>query len=66
LSDLVQMLQPQVAIASYTNLDPKTLSNLSKNQTQLFSTRDDGAIQWTPNNQFEAFIQETENKSTFF
>lgn len=66
LSDLLQMLQPQVAITSYTNLDPKTLSNLSKNQTQLFSTRDDGAIQWTPNNQFEAFIQQTESKSTFF
>ncbi|MDB9321535.1 ComEC/Rec2 family competence protein [Nodularia spumigena CS-591/04] len=66
LRDLVQMFQPQVAIASYGNVDSKTLSELSKNQTQLFFTRDDGAIQWTPNGQFEAFVQATENKSSIF
>jgi competence protein ComEC len=66
LADLVPMLKPQVAITSYNNLESETLSDLSENQTQLFFTRDDGAIQWTPNNQFEAFIQETENKSTLF
>ena len=66
LRDLVQMFQPQVAIAYNANLDAKTLSELSKNQTQLFFTRDDGAIQWTPNGQFEAFVQATENKSAVF
>ncbi|YAF94950.1 MAG: ComEC/Rec2 family competence protein [Nodularia sp. CChRGM 3473] len=64
LKDLVQILQPQVAIAASGNLDSKTLSELSKNQTKLFSTREDGAIQWTPEGQFEAFVQAIENKSS--
>jgi competence protein ComEC len=64
LKDLVVALQPKVAIASSANLDEKTLSELSQSQTQLFFTGRDGAIQWTPNGQFEAFIQATENKSS--
>ncbi|WP_414564519.1 MULTISPECIES: ComEC/Rec2 family competence protein [unclassified Anabaena] len=66
LKDLVEILQPQVAIASAANLDAKTLSELSKHQTQLFFTRDDGAIQWTPDGQFEAFVQAIESKSSIF
>ncbi|MEA5578840.1 ComEC/Rec2 family competence protein [Anabaena sp. UHCC 0451] len=64
LQDLVVALQPPVAIASANNLDSKTLSALSKGQTKLFFTGKDGAIQWTPNGEFEAFIQVTENKSS--
>ncbi|MEH2112759.1 ComEC/Rec2 family competence protein [Nostoc sp.] len=64
LKDLVIALQPQVAIASSANFDPKTLSELNQNQTKLFFTGRDGAIQWTPNGQFEAFIEATENKSS--
>ncbi|RCJ38679.1 competence protein [Nostoc minutum NIES-26] len=64
LKDLVIALKPQVAIASSSNLDSKTLSDLSKSQTKLFFTGRDGAIQWTPNGQFETFIQATENKSS--
>ncbi|MBD2296952.1 ComEC/Rec2 family competence protein [Anabaena sphaerica FACHB-251] len=64
LQDLVVALQPQVAIASANNLDSKTLSALSKGQTKLFFTGRDGAIQWTPKGDFEAFIQVTENKSS--
>ncbi|BAZ50882.1 ComEC/Rec2-related protein [Nostoc sp. NIES-4103] len=64
LRDLVIALKPQVAIASSNNLDAKTLSELSKSQTKLFFTGRDGAIQWTPNGQFEAFMQATENKSS--
>jgi competence protein ComEC len=66
LKDLVLALKPQVAIAANANFDPKTLSELSKSQTQLFFTGRDGAIQWTPNGQFEAFIQATESKSSVF
>jgi competence protein ComEC len=66
LRDFVQMFQPQVAITYHTNLDAKTLSELSKNQTQLFFTREDGAIQWTPNGQFEAFVQGTDHNSAVF
>jgi len=66
LANLVKMFQPQVAMASYTDLDSTTLSQLSKNQTQLFFTKENGAIQWTPNGLFEAFIQPDENKSVVF
>ncbi|NJM73696.1 MAG: DUF4131 domain-containing protein [Scytonema sp. RU_4_4] len=57
LKELVSALQPQVAIATSTNVDQKTLSELSQSQTKLFLTGRDGAIQWTPNGQFEIFIQ---------
>ncbi|MDH6055463.1 ComEC/Rec2 family competence protein [Umezakia ovalisporum] len=66
LKDLLQKFQPQVAIASHSDLDSKTLSELTKNQTKLFFTKEEGAIQWTPNSQFEAFIQPSENKSIVF
>ena len=64
LKDLVIALQPQVAIASYANFDTKALSELNQSQTKLFFTGRDGAIQWTPNGDFEAFIEATENKSS--
>ncbi|MEA5601203.1 ComEC/Rec2 family competence protein [Nostoc sp. UHCC 0252] len=64
LKDLVIALQPQVAIASSANFDQKTLSELNQSQTKLFFTGRDGAIQWTPNREFEAFIEATENKSS--
>ncbi|MHC5757699.1 ComEC/Rec2 family competence protein [Nostoc sp.] len=64
LKDLVIALQPQVAIASSANFDPKTLSELNQSKTKLFFTGRDGAIQWTPNGEFEAFIEAAENKSS--
>jgi competence protein ComEC len=66
LRDFVQMFEPSIAITYNANLDARTLSELSKNQTQLFFTREDGAIQWTPNGQFEAFVQGTDHKSAVF
>ena len=73
LQDLVLALKPQVAIAnrsvgitSANNLDNKTLSALSKGKTKLFFTGSDGAIQWTPDGDFETFIPVTENKSSSF
>lgn len=64
LKDLVIALKPEVAIASSGNFDLKALSELNQTQTKLFFTGRDGAIQWTPNGQFEAFIEATENKSS--
>ncbi|BAZ30029.1 ComEC/Rec2-related protein [Cylindrospermum sp. NIES-4074] len=64
LKDLVLALNPKVAIATSNEIDRKTLSELSKGQTKIFFTGQNGAIQWTPNNQFETFIQATENKSS--
>ncbi|ARV59216.1 competence protein [Nostocales cyanobacterium HT-58-2] len=64
LKELIPALQPQVAIATSTNIDQKTLSELNQSQTKLFFTGRDGAIQWTPNGQFETFIQAAENKTS--
>ncbi|NMG11408.1 ComEC/Rec2 family competence protein [Brasilonema sp. UFV-L1] len=64
LKELVSVLQPQVAIATSANVDQKTLSELNQTQTKLFFTGRDGAIQWTPNGQFEIFIQTAENKTS--
>ena len=64
LKDLVLALQPQIAIAPDADLDPKILSELSQSQTKLFFTGRDGAIQWTPKAEFEAFIQATENRAS--
>ncbi|NET01673.1 MAG: DUF4131 domain-containing protein [Sphaerospermopsis sp. SIO1G1] len=64
LQDLIKVLQPPVAIATTNNLDSKALSKISNGKTQVFLTGRDGAIQWTPNGNFEAFIQVTENKSS--
>ncbi len=66
LKALVTTLQPQVAIASSNAIDTKTLSELSSSQTKVFITGQDGAIQWTPDGQFESFIQVTENKTSIF
>jgi competence protein ComEC len=64
LKDLVPTLQPKVAIASFGSVDTEILTALNQTNTKLFFTGRDGAIQWTPNGQFEEFIQSTENKSS--
>ncbi|MBW4672421.1 MAG: ComEC/Rec2 family competence protein [Cyanomargarita calcarea GSE-NOS-MK-12-04C] len=64
LKDLVPTLQPKVAIASFGTVNTETLTALNQSNTKLFFTGRDGAIQWTPNGQFEEFIQSTENKTS--
>ncbi|MFO5472543.1 MAG: ComEC/Rec2 family competence protein, partial [Dolichospermum sp.] len=64
LQDLILALKPQIAITPANGLDSKTLSSLSKGETKLFFTGKDGAVQWTPNGDFQSFIQTTENKSS--
>jgi competence protein ComEC len=66
LKELVLTLQPQVVIASSSTLDAKTASQLGQIQTKVFITGQDGAIQWTPDGQFESFTQITENKTSIF
>lgn len=64
LKDLVTTFKPQIAIASAGNVDSKTLAELNKTTTKIFLTAQDGAIQWTPQGDFESFIQVAENKSS--
>ncbi len=61
LKELVPALQPQVAIAPNANLETKDLSVLNQSKTQLLFTGRDGAIQWTPQRQFQTFVQSTED-----
>jgi competence protein ComEC len=64
LQDLVLALKPQVAIATSAGLDSTTLSKLSKVNTTIFFTGQHGAIQWTPNGNFESFKEAEENKGS--
>ena len=62
---LISILKPEVAIVSTRNPQiTKTLLLKLTKQTQIFFTQDDGAIKWTPENKFEAVIQETENQTS--
>ncbi|MDY6901855.1 MAG: ComEC/Rec2 family competence protein [Cyanobacteriota bacterium] len=61
LRELVPALQPQVAIAPDAKLETKDLSILNQSKTQVLFTGRDGAIQWTPQRQFETFVQNTED-----
>lgn len=45
---LLAVLQPKVAIASASVIDPATLALLEERKTQVFWTGRDGALQWTP------------------
>jgi competence protein ComEC len=65
IKDLLQVLQPQVAIApdilSTDTLEKTMISKLSEAKIKLLFTGRDGAVQWTPNGEFETFIQTTES-----
>ena len=57
LEDLTTALKPQVAIAPTNKVN-------KKGKTKLFFTGRDGAIQWDPQQNFQAFIQVSENESS--
>jgi len=61
LKKLVPALQPQVAIAPDAKLEEADLSILNQSKTQLLFTGRDGAIQWTPQRQFETFVRNAED-----
>lgn len=64
LKDLVVALKPQVAITDNANLNEKDMLEMSTSQTKIFYTGRDGAVQWTPNGQFEKFVQTAENRDS--
>jgi competence protein ComEC len=63
-SELVKKVDPKVVIASSTRIDPKALLALGENNTKVFWTGRDGAIQWTPSAKFETVLNVTENKKS--
>jgi competence protein ComEC len=63
-TDLLNRLEPEVAIASSVTLNPNTASALRQAKTKLFWTGRDGAIQWTPSGKFQTTIEATENQTS--
>ncbi|MGF1491559.1 MAG: ComEC/Rec2 family competence protein [Microcoleaceae cyanobacterium] len=61
----LQVLQPQVAIASSNSIDPDTAEQLRRNQVQVFWTGRDGALQWTPKRGFETTLGSDETDGAF-
>ncbi|HEY9812527.1 MAG TPA: competence protein, partial [Candidatus Sericytochromatia bacterium] len=64
--DLLKAMEPGVAIASSSTVDPEALSNLQKANIKLYWTGRDGAIQWTPGDEFEPTLEVTDSNTSFF
>jgi competence protein ComEC len=59
--ELLEALQPKVAIASSNTVDLDTAQLLRNAKIPLYWTGRDGAIQWTPNGGFETTIEAIDN-----
>jgi competence protein ComEC len=56
-SPLIEKIHPQIAIASSLNPDPDTIKLLEKNNVVIYYTGRDGAIQWTPDSNFQPYLE---------
>jgi competence protein ComEC len=61
---VLAIVQPKVAITTAASVDELTANQLRQNKTQLYWTRQDGAIQWTPNHGFEPTLKSSENEAS--
>ncbi|MBD0335136.1 MAG: ComEC/Rec2 family competence protein [Cyanobacteria bacterium Co-bin13] len=61
--ELVAAVGPRVAIASTSHLNPKTEVQLQRQNIQVFVTERDGAIIWTPEAGFEAYLSSQHHRS---
>lgn len=59
--DLLETVQPKVAIASSNTVDPEAVKLLQNAKISLYWTGRDGAIQWTPNRGFETTLEAINN-----
>jgi competence protein ComEC len=53
----ISKLNPKVAIAATANPDLATVKLLEQNQTRVYYTGRDGAIQWTPTGSFKPYLE---------
>ncbi|MFW6359062.1 MAG: ComEC/Rec2 family competence protein [Chroococcales cyanobacterium] len=60
--ELLERLQPTVAIASSNTIDSNTLQQLKQSQTQIYLTGQDGAIQWNPKSGFNTILDSLDSK----
>jgi len=56
LPELIQAVQPQVAIASAWSLTPETIAQFHQAGVTLYWTGRDGAVQWTPHSHFQTVL----------
>jgi competence protein ComEC len=61
--EVIEAVQPEVAIASAVNVDTETMSLLNQNKIPLFWMERDGAIQWTPEGGFKTTVDEVEDSA---
>lgn len=61
MGELLQAVQPKVAIASSAISEPDTTSVLYEGELRLYWAGRDGTIQWTPGGEFETNLEATEN-----
>jgi competence protein ComEC len=62
--ELLAAVKPRVAIASASEIDLETATQLSQSKTQIFWTGRDGALQWTPAGGFKTTLEAQENQTS--
>ena len=55
--ELLKALQPKIVIASSNTVEPETVKLLVESEIIFYFTGRDGAIQWTPDDGFEAALE---------
>ncbi|MBW4519528.1 MAG: ComEC/Rec2 family competence protein [Scytolyngbya sp. HA4215-MV1] len=60
---LLAILQPKVAIASASAIDANTETQFHRDQTQLYWTGRDGALQWTADEGFKTTLTANDNEA---
>jgi competence protein ComEC len=61
---VLAIVQPKAAITTAASVDELTADQLQQHKIQLYWTRQQGAIQWTPNQGFEPTLKSSENESS--
>ncbi|NER29254.1 MAG: DUF4131 domain-containing protein [Symploca sp. SIO1C4] len=59
--ELLNAVEPEIAIASSNTIDPATVQLLQNNKTELYWTGHDGAIEWTPKKGFQTTLETVNN-----
>jgi competence protein ComEC len=62
---VLQLLRPEVAIASSDTIDPKTIEQLYQQQAQVFWIGRDGVVKWTPSEGFATRLNSDETDGSF-
>jgi len=64
LPKLLQMLRPEIAIANNHEIK-KYIAKQAPQQMKIYSTQEDGAIRWTPQEGFKTMLETSQRNNTF-